>query len=195
MLFLAPTGKASVQISSKASAAEVRTVAAFLYRWAGTTAGANVRSSPAARHTGESTVVVDECSMLTMDQLWASLSALDQAHVQRLILVGDPNQLPPIGVGRPFADLVAYLDGAAGQQPSLAGALARLTTREAPLEGALARLTTELRTRAGERNRTRCGSPRGTPVNRSRSTPTRCSASSTWRQFNDLDVRVWNTPG
>ena len=31
-------------------------------------------------------------------------------HVQRLILVGDPNQLPPIGVGRPFADLVTFLE-------------------------------------------------------------------------------------
>ena len=55
-------------------------------------------------------VVIDECSMLTMDDLLATLLALDLAHVQRVILVGDPNQLPPIGIGRPFADLVAYLD-------------------------------------------------------------------------------------
>lgn len=45
--------------------------------------------------------------MLTMDDLVAVLEALDLAHVQRLILVGDPDQLPPIGVGCPFADLVS----------------------------------------------------------------------------------------
>jgi exodeoxyribonuclease V alpha subunit len=30
-------------------------------------------------------------------------------RVQRLILVGDPNQLPPIGCGRVFADIIDYL--------------------------------------------------------------------------------------
>jgi ATP-dependent exoDNAse (exonuclease V) alpha subunit len=50
----------------------------------------------------EKTVVIDECSMLTMDDLLATLLALDLAHVKRVILVGDPNQLPPIGVGRPL---------------------------------------------------------------------------------------------
>ena len=30
--------------------------------------------------------------------------------VNRLILVGDPNQLPPIGPGRPFVDIIAWLE-------------------------------------------------------------------------------------
>ena len=30
--------------------------------------------------------------------------------VTRLILVGDPNQLPPIGPGRPFVDIIAWLE-------------------------------------------------------------------------------------
>jgi hypothetical protein len=33
----------------------------------------------------EKTVVIDECSMLTMDDLFAVLAAFDMAHVQRLI--------------------------------------------------------------------------------------------------------------
>lgn len=45
-----------------------------------------------------------------MDDLYAVLLALDLGHVERLILVDDPNQLPPIGVGRPFADLLGVLD-------------------------------------------------------------------------------------
>ena len=48
--------------------------------------------------------------MLTEDDLYALLQALDMGHVQRIILVGDPYQLPPIGAGRPFADLCAHLE-------------------------------------------------------------------------------------
>ena len=50
----------------------------------------------------EKTVVIAECSMLTMDDLYAVLAALDLAHVQRVILVGDPNQLPPSALGVPL---------------------------------------------------------------------------------------------
>src|SRR5690606_9030884 len=91
------------------------------------------------QHRKERTVVIDECSMLTMDDLLAVLLTLDLGHVQRLILVGDPNQLPPIGVGRPFADLVAHLD-AAGE--------------DEPVHGALARLTVEMRTGTEDRSDT-----------------------------------------
>jgi len=65
-----------------------------------------IRTIPAKGkpHRVEKTIVIDECSMLTMDDLLAVLEALDPAHVQRIILAGDPNQLPPIGSGRPFAD-------------------------------------------------------------------------------------------
>ena len=37
------------------------------------------------------------------------LRALDSGPLRRLILVGDPNQLPPIGPGRPFADIIEWL--------------------------------------------------------------------------------------
>src|SRR5207244_9930941 len=60
-------------------------------------------------YDGHQAIVIDEASMLTEDDLWAVLSSVT-ATVKRVILVGDPSQLPPIGVGRPFADLVAYLD-------------------------------------------------------------------------------------
>ena len=92
---------------AKAAGGNAMTVAQFLYRL-GRYDGKRQR----VRFTGdtyaaERTVVIDECSMLTLDDLYAVLKALDLAHVQRIILVGDPHQLPPIGVGRPFADFIA----------------------------------------------------------------------------------------
>ncbi len=42
--------------------------------------------------------------MLTEEQLAALIDALEGCH--RFILVGDPRQLPPIGTGRPFIDII-----------------------------------------------------------------------------------------
>ncbi|MEI8082802.1 MAG: ATP-dependent RecD-like DNA helicase, partial [Actinomycetes bacterium] len=135
ILFLAPTGKARVRLGQK-TGARAMTVAQFLYQL-GRYDGPRQRPlfEGTEQYRRERTVVIDECSMLTLDDLAAVLYGLDLAHVQRLILVGDPNQLPPIGVGRPFADLVEYLDSAQEQN--------------VPAGGALSRLTTEVRTTAG----------------------------------------------
>ena len=40
------------------------------------------------------TVIIDQASMITMDILGTLFRALDLNRVERLILVGDPNQLP-----------------------------------------------------------------------------------------------------
>ncbi len=53
------------------------------------------------------TVVIDESSMLTEEQLASVLAAVK--GVERLVLVGDDRQLPPIGAGRPFHDIVSHL--------------------------------------------------------------------------------------
>lgn len=131
ILLLAPTGKARVMLGS-AAGSEAMTIAQFLYslkRYDGE------RQRPLFegkdKYHKEKTVVIDESSMVTMDNLYAVFQALDLVHVQRIILVGDPNQLPPIGVGRPFADLCAHLEAAAqskdAEEQVLAGALGRLT--------------------------------------------------------------------
>src|SRR5262249_39657885 len=110
VLLLAPTGKATVQLRKRAPGALAQNIAQFLYglrRYDGSRQ--RVKFEGNAPYRGAKTVVIDECSMLTEDQLAAVLEALDPAYVKRIILVGDPYQLPPIGVGRPFADLVAHL--------------------------------------------------------------------------------------
>ena len=180
ILFLAPTGKARVRLSQKANA-NAMTVAQFLFqlkRYDGFRQ--RVLFEGVEKYKKEKTVVIDECSMLTMDDLLATLLALDLAHVQRVILVGDPNQLPPIGVGRPFADLVSYLDNA---------------TSDAPHFGALARLGIELRT-ADQ------GAASDTLKLASWFTREQQPADAEWvlsedgqgEHLNDLQVCTWKTP-
>jgi hypothetical protein len=180
ILFLAPTGKARVRITKAAPRAEAMTVAQFLSR-VGRYDGNRQRPLFEGKdlYRKERTVVIDECSMLTMDDLLAVLLALDLGHVERLVLVGDPNQLPPIGVGRPFADLVARLD------TSVAGD---------PMNGALARLIVEMRTDSEEPSDTlRLASwytREQQPVDADRV----LSDLELGASFNDLEIRFWRTP-
>lgn len=110
VLLLAPTGKARVQLSARVEA-PAQTVAQFLRpeRW--DEFGYRTALNAPVEH-GFRTVVIDEASMLTEEMLAATLDAL--AGVERLVLCGDPRQLPPIGAGRPFADMVAFLREAEG---------------------------------------------------------------------------------
>ena len=77
-----------------------------LQRYDGNT-GRYYVNTGAPRSSAHKTVVIDECSMLTEEQLAALLDAVK--GVERLILVGDPKQLPPIGAGRPYVDIVQCL--------------------------------------------------------------------------------------
>jgi len=49
-------------------------------------------------------VIVDEMSMVDVQLLHSLLRAIPQG--KRLILVGDPDQLPPVGPGSPFSDML-----------------------------------------------------------------------------------------
>ena len=57
-------------------------------------------------------VIVDEMSMVDVQLLHSLLRAIP--HGKRLILVGDPDQLPPVGPGFPFSDMLR-----SGQLPSV----------------------------------------------------------------------------
>nr|WP_030500194.1 AAA family ATPase [Micromonospora purpureochromogenes] len=128
VLLLAPTGKARVQLTKKVKL-PAQTLAQFLGkygRYDRDTGGYLIDSSrPKAPRFG--TVIVDESSMLTEEQLAALLDALRPPD--RLILVGDPRQLPPIGAGRPFVDLIARLasEGAVPSFPRVVRGYAELT--------------------------------------------------------------------
>lgn len=54
-------------------------------------------------------VVIDESSMPSVELLSALFRAIDVNAIRRLIFVGDPYQLPPIGPGRPFVDALRWM--------------------------------------------------------------------------------------
>ena len=131
ILLLAPTGKARVRMEQSAKGLQLTgyTIAQFLSpdRYNGATGRYRLSSKPA--DAGARTVIVDEASMLTEEMLAALLQALKGVH--RLILIGDPRQLPPIGAGRPFVDVINRLapDGLTEMFPRIAAGYAELTIR------------------------------------------------------------------
>ncbi|HEV2840312.1 MAG TPA: ATP-dependent RecD-like DNA helicase [Chthoniobacterales bacterium] len=128
VLLLAPTGKARVRLQTQTEH-PAKTVAQFLValqRYNAAT-GAYFLNETADGATQFKTVVIDEASMLTEDQLAAVLDAVKAA--ERVVLVGDPGQLPPIGAGRPFADVVEALRPAEPSWPQVAQGYAELTQR------------------------------------------------------------------
>lgn len=116
VLALTPTGKARVQLENSFKKncieAEFMTVAQFLIRSKGfswNTMAYKIPSQPSSSIA--KTVIIDESSMLTED-MFAGILKLVDSHAERIIFIGDPNQLPPIGAGRPFVDLINYLESA-----------------------------------------------------------------------------------
>ena len=130
LLLLAPTGKARVRLEQASGmVGQGKTIAQFLnrlQRYDGNTGRYHVNTG-APRSSAHKTVVIDECSMLTEEQLAALLDAVK--GVERLILVGDPKQLPPIGAGRPYVDIAQCLkpDNIDSLFPRVASGYAELT--------------------------------------------------------------------
>ena len=114
VLALAPTGKARVQLENSfrdnGVEADFMTVAQFLNLYGGFDGRTMEYCMPTEQSQSTAkTVIIDESSMLT-ESMFAGILKLVNSKALRIIFVGDPNQLPPIGAGRPFVDLVKYLE-------------------------------------------------------------------------------------
>ncbi|MFC2084014.1 AAA family ATPase [Bacteroidota bacterium] len=110
VLLLAPTGKARVRMEEIAKDIDVtaKTLAQFLKdydRYDGSLQ--RYKLSKEFCTDVYETVILDESSMLTEEMLATALDCLKTA--KRFILVGDHRQLPPIGPGRPFVDIIHHL--------------------------------------------------------------------------------------
>lgn len=110
---LAPTGKATLRLKEETGFKEAQTIHMFLYRngfgrclenpWRLSELNPSLEMEPIEN------LIIDECSMVDLDSLavmFALLSLEGGRAVNRVILVGDENQLPPIGLGKPFYDIV-----------------------------------------------------------------------------------------
>ncbi|MGG7643912.1 AAA family ATPase [Rhodovulum sp. YNF3179] len=109
ILLLAPTGKARVRLEQVTDVTGAQTIAQFLlkFRRYSVDTGRYFLRGAEDRSGSHETVIIDEASMLTEEQLAATIDALK--GVKRFVLVGDTRQLPPIGAGRPFVDIAEYL--------------------------------------------------------------------------------------
>lgn len=107
-LLLAPTGKAADRIRDKTKK-DASTVHSFLAKRGWLNPNLTLRTTGGQREDKITTYVIDEASMLDLELAAALFRAINWNTVQRVILVGDPNQLPPIGRGRVFADIIAWL--------------------------------------------------------------------------------------
>ena len=134
-IVLAPTGKAALRLSGEAKSdatSKAETIDRWIYRsgFGGYLNGNRslATMSRSDRYQSADNIVIDEMSMMDLPRLALLFRALEihqQRSIKRVILVGDENQLPPIGCGRPFHDIIGYLrEDASGEQRNLV----RLTT-------------------------------------------------------------------
>jgi exodeoxyribonuclease V alpha subunit len=116
VIALAPTGKAADRIrevvekdEALQGRVEVATLHSFLAKRGWLNDNMTFKRSGGRVEEGYSTYILDESSMLELALTAAFFRAVRWPTVQRLILVGDPNQLPPIGRGRLFADIIEFV--------------------------------------------------------------------------------------
>jgi exodeoxyribonuclease V alpha subunit len=116
VVVLAPTGKAALRLKREGGFAEAQTIDRYLARLGvlGVTDDLRQLHDMKRPETAEiiHNLIIDESSMIDLPKLAVLCRLLELQKLpslRRFILVGDENQLPPIGFGRPFHDIVAYM--------------------------------------------------------------------------------------
>ena len=105
---LAPTGKAADRIREK-TGRDAMTVHSLLARNGWLNPNLTLKRSGGKRADEYTTYIVDEASMLDLALVAALFRAVNWNYVRRLVIVGDPNQLPPIGRGKVFEEAIGFL--------------------------------------------------------------------------------------
>jgi len=116
---LAPTGKAALRLSQNIAertdkGLKADTIDRFLFKnefgWAYDDWDTLDDLQNSKKITVEN-LVIDESSMIDLEKLKTLLSSIrfDKEFPRRIIMVGDENQLPPIGFGKPFHDIVTHI--------------------------------------------------------------------------------------
>lgn len=105
---LAPTGKAADRIREM-TGKPASTIHSFLARLGWLNSNMTFKRAGGKTEDKFQTYIIDEASMLDLQLAAALFRAIKWQSVQRLIFVGDPNQLPPIGIGKLFSDLIGWM--------------------------------------------------------------------------------------
>jgi len=113
---LAPTGKASLRLKLDCKAKEAQTIDRFIY--SDKNGYSEILENFAAilkkgrKYASIENLIIDESSMIDLQKLATLFSMVKQIgedKVKRILMVGDENQLPPIGFGRPFYDIIQFI--------------------------------------------------------------------------------------
>lgn len=107
-LLMAPTGKASERIKAQTKQ-QSSTIHSFLAKNGWINDNFTFKRVGGSTGSDFNTIIIDECSMIDLSLFAALFRSINWNSVQRLILVGDPNQLPPIGRGKVFSDIIDWL--------------------------------------------------------------------------------------
>lgn len=108
-LLMAPTGKAAERIKTQ-TGKNSSTIHSFLASNGWLNQNLTLKRAGGRKGQDVNTIIIDECSMIDLNLFATLLQSINWNSVQRLILVGDPNQLPPIGRGKVFSDTIEWLN-------------------------------------------------------------------------------------
>ena len=102
-ILAAPTGRAAKRLT-EVTGEEASTIHRMLEAGIDPNTGRMIFNRDEDQPLKADAVIVDEMSMVDVQLLHSLLRAIPQN--KRLILVGDPDQLPPVGPGFPFGDML-----------------------------------------------------------------------------------------
>ncbi|MFE4351570.1 ATP-dependent DNA helicase [Peribacillus butanolivorans] len=105
---LAPTGKAADRLRER-TGKNAETIHSFLAKRGWLNNNMTFKRSGGTVETNVTTYIIDEAAMIDVNLVATLFKAINFKTVQRLIFGGDVNQLPPIGVDKPFADILHWL--------------------------------------------------------------------------------------
>ncbi len=107
-LLMAPTGKAAERIKTQ-TGKQSKTIHSHLAKNGWINKNFTLKRFGGAIGQDYNTIIIDECSMIDLNLFATLLKSINWNSVQRLILIGDPNQLPPIGRGKVFSETIEWL--------------------------------------------------------------------------------------